>query len=98
MSDIMSAAMAFDAPKFVVGLFIMFVYASLMLGPMDRVENMFCLAAAGVASAMMGVLIAMGVASVVGLPYTMLHAVVAYLTLGKLNLEIVPQDLTIFMQ
>ena len=78
----MSLSMESDAPKLGIGFLLMLVYTATMLGRMNRVENRFILSAVGVFGIIFGAVASLGLSSLLGFPYTTLHAIVIYLVLG----------------
>merc|ERR1719232_1746835 len=60
----------------------MFLYTVLMLGKMNRVEVRLYLTISGILSIMMGLVIAIGLSSLLGYPYTPIHAILPFLCLG----------------
>ncbi len=65
------------------GFFVMFVYTMLMLGKPNWVEQRMFLAATGLFSVALGLLIAIGITMIIGLPYTTIHGILPFLALGK---------------
>jgi len=80
--DVSTEAIFFDASLMAGGYIIMFLYTVLMLGKMNRVEVRLYLTISGIVSIMMGLVIAIGLSSVLGYPYTPIHAILPFLCLG----------------
>ena len=64
------------------GYFLMFIYTAVMLGKLNCVEVRMFLTIAGISSIVMGLVIAVGISSVLGFPYTPMHAILPFLCLG----------------
>ena len=69
------------------GYLLMFVYTMFMLGRINLVEHRFYLTLAGIFSVAMGLIIAYGLSSALGFPYTTIHAILPFLCLGKKKKE-----------
>ena len=82
LGDVSTEAIFFDASLMAGGYIIMFLYTVLMLGKMNRVEVRLYLTISGIVSIMMGLVIAIGLSSVLGYPYTPIHAILPFLCLG----------------
>ena len=80
--DVSTEAIFFDASLMAGGYIIMFLYTVLMLGKMNRVEVRLYLTISGIVSIMMGLVIAIGLSSLLGYPYTPIHAILPFLCLG----------------
>ena len=78
-----SEAIFFDGTLMASGYFLMFIYTALMLGKLNCVEQRMLLAIAGISSILMGLVIAVGISSLLGFPYTPMHAILPFLCLGK---------------
>eukprot|EP00095_Tigriopus_kingsejongensis_P005354 maker-scaffold34_size539781-snap-gene-1.9 protein:Tk05354 transcript:maker-scaffold34_size539781-snap-gene-1.9-mRNA-1 annotation:"hypothetical protein DAPPUDRAFT_306990" len=81
-NDITSEAIFFDAVKMAAGYFLMFFYTMLFLGKLNLVEHRTWIAAGGIISVGMGLGIAFGVTSALGMPYTPIHGILPFLALG----------------
>ena len=81
-NDISSDAIFGDLPKVMIGYFIMFVYTTVMLGRLNKVEQRFYLTASGLFSILMGIGIGIGITSAFGFPYIPLHAMLPFICLG----------------
>jgi len=77
-----SEAIFFDGTLMVCGYLLMFLYTSVMLGKLNCVEHRMVLSIAGICSIMMGLVIAVGLSSLLGFPYTPMHAILPFLCLG----------------
>ena len=71
-----------DIQRQVIGYILMFVYTFISLGKLNRVENKFYLAAAGILSVFFGVIVGFGLTLAFGFPYTMVTAMVPFICLG----------------
>ena len=71
-----------DVQRQIVGYILMFIYAFFCMGKLNTVENKFYLAAAGISSVFFGVIIGLGMTLALGLPYTMVTAMVPFICLG----------------
>ena len=71
-----------DVLRQVIGYLLMFIYTFISLGKLNRVENKFYLAAAGIASVFFGVIVGFGLTMAFGIPYTMVSAMVPFICLG----------------
>ena len=81
--DVSSEAIFFDAVKMAVGYGLMFLYTIFMLGRVNSVEIKLYLSIAGITSVGMGLIIALGLSSMIGYAYTPMHAALPFLCLGK---------------
>ena len=61
----------------------MFLYTVLMLGRLTMVDLRLYLSLAGILSVFLGLIVSVSVASVLGFPYTTIHAVLPFLCLGN---------------
>ena len=59
-----------------------FAYTMVMLGRLNMVEVRVFLTLAGLVSIGMGILISVGLSSLLGFPYTPMHAVLPFICLG----------------
>ena len=82
-----SEAIFFDGTLMVCGYLLMFLYTSVMLGKLNCVEHRMGLSIAGICSIMMGLVIAVGLSSLIGFPYTPMHAILPFLCLGEYNIQ-----------
>jgi len=80
--DVSSDAIFFDAFLMAGGFILMFMYTFIMLGKMNCVEVRLYLSIAGLISIGMGLVVAWGLSSALGFPYTPLHAALPFLCLG----------------
>ena len=80
--DVSANAIFFDAIKMAAGYLLMFTYTIFMLGKLNTLEVKMYLAVAGIISVGMGLLIAVGLSSALGYPYTPMHAALPFLCLG----------------
>ena len=81
-ADISSKAIFFDAFLMAGGYLIMFAYTILMLGKLNRLQVRVYLSLAGLTSIGMGISTSVGLASILGFPYTPMHAILPFLCLG----------------
>ena len=81
-SDISADAIFFDAFLMAGGYLVMFLYTCLMLGKLNRLEVRAFLSVAGLASIGMGIGASVGLASLLGFPYTPMHAILPFICLG----------------
>jgi len=77
-----SEAIFFDGTLMVCGYLLMFLYTSVMLGKLNCVEHRMLLSVAGICSILMGLVIAVGLSSLLGFPYTPMHAILPFICLG----------------
>jgi len=75
-------AIFFDGSLMAGGYGLMFVYTVVMLGRLNWLECRLWLAVAGITSILLGLLVALGLASAMSLPYTPMHAILPFLCLG----------------
>jgi len=75
-------AIFFDGFMMACGYFLMLAYTCLILGPLKCVENRVLLSFAGIISVILGFIISIGIASLLGYPYTLVHAILPFLCLG----------------
>ena len=61
----------------------MFLYTILMLGNLNTLELRMFLTLSGLASIGMGIAISVGLSSLLGFPYTPMHAVLPFICLGE---------------
>ena len=61
----------------------MFLYTVLMLGRVNMLELRLYLSLAGIVSVFLGLIVSVSVASILGFPYTTIHAVLPFLCLGR---------------
>jgi len=80
--DISSQAIFFDAWLMVGGYLLMFTYTILMLGKLNCLEARVYLSISGLVSIFMGLGLAIGLSSLLGYPYTPMHAALPFLCLG----------------
>ena len=80
--DVSAGAIFFDAWLMAAGYTLMFTYTILVLGKMSSVEVRLYLALAGICGVFMGLIIAMGLSSMFGFPYTPMHGMLPFLCLG----------------
>ena len=69
------------------GYFLMFIYTAMMLGKLSCVEVRMFLTIAGISSIVMGLVIAVGISSALGFPYTPMHAILPFLCLGEYSFQ-----------
>merc|ERR1719350_1972121 len=81
-ADISSKAIFFDAFLMAGGYLIMFAYTILMLGKLNRLQVRVYLSLAGLTSIGMGIATSVGLASILGFPYTPMHAILPFICLG----------------
>ena len=84
--EVSSQAIFFDGTLMAGGYFLMFIYTAMMLGRLNCVEVRMFLAIAGISSILMGLVIAVGISSLLGFPYTPMHAILPFLCLGEYSL------------
>ena len=82
-SDVSSQAVFFDIYLMLIGYTAMFIYTVVMLGKVNALEVKFYLSIAGIVSVFKGLAISVAVASMLGFPYTPMHAALPFLCLGK---------------
>ena len=82
--DVSTEAIFFDAALMAGGYIIMFIYTIVMLGKFNSVEVRLYLTISGIISIGMGLIIAMGISSFLGYPYTPIHAILPFLCLGRI--------------
>ena len=80
--DIAGSTILGDIGFFGGGYVMMFVYASLMLGKLNCVEQRTMLAIAGILGVVLGIIVSYGVCSAFGLFYGPMHSVMPFLMLG----------------
>jgi len=80
--DVNANAIFFDAFKVAFGYSIMFVYTMIMLGRMNTLEVRFYLTVTGIMSVGMGLVVGVGLSSVMGFPYTPVHSALPFIGLG----------------
>jgi len=80
--DVSTEAIFFDASLMAGGYIIMFIYTIVMLGKLNSLEVRLFLTVSGIVSIGMGLVIAMGISSLIGYPYTPIHAILPFLCLG----------------
>jgi len=80
--DISSEAIFFDAYLMAAGYLLMFLYTILMLGNLNTLEVRLFLTMSGIMSIFMGLSIAVSLSSLLGYPYTPMHAALPFLCLG----------------
>jgi len=80
--DISSDAIFFDAYLMAGGYLIMFLYTIVMLGKLNTLEVRLFLSVSGIVSIFMGLGIALSLSSLLGYPYTPMHAALPFLCLG----------------
>ena len=84
LGDVASTATNVDKPLFAGAYVIMLVYTIIMLGRLNRLEVRLFLTISGIVSIAMGMIIAVGISSLFGYPYTPVHSILPFLCLGKL--------------
>jgi len=80
--DISSDAIFFDAYLMAGGYLLMFIYTIVMLGKLNTLEVRLFLSVSGIVSIFMGLGIALSLSSLLGYPYTPMHAALPFLCLG----------------
>eukprot|EP00092_Neocalanus_flemingeri_P006120 GFUD01006591.1.p1 GENE.GFUD01006591.1~~GFUD01006591.1.p1 ORF type:complete len:999 (+),score=194.12 GFUD01006591.1:266-3262(+) len=80
--DISSDAIFFDAYLMAGGYLLMFIYTIVMLGKLNTLEVRLFLSISGIVSIFMGLGIALSISSLLGFPYTPMHAILPFLCLG----------------
>jgi len=80
--EVSTQAIFFDAFFMAGGYLIMFLYTILMLGNLNTLELRMFLTISGLASIGMGIAISVGLSSLLGFPYTPMHAVLPFICLG----------------
>jgi len=80
--DVSTQAIFFDAFFMAGGYLIMFIYTILMLGRLNTLELRLFLTISGLASIGMGIVLSVGLSSLLGFPYTPMHAVLPFICLG----------------
>ena len=80
--DVSTEAIFFDATLMAGGYIIMFIYTIVMLGKLNTLEVRLYLTISGIISIGMGLIIAIGLSSLLGYPYTPIHAILPFLCLG----------------
>ena len=81
--DISSDAIFFDAYLMAGGYLLMFAYTIFMLGKLNTLEVRLFLSISGIVSIFMGLGIALSLSSLLGYPYTPMHAALPFLCLGE---------------
>ena len=77
--EVSGEAIFFDAFFMAGGYIIMFIYTIFMLGNTNLVHVRLYLTISGLLSIAMGMIISMGISSVLGFPYTPMHAVLPFI-------------------
>merc|ERR1712038_1047689 len=80
--DISSGAIFFDAYLMAGGYLLMFAYTIFMLGKLNTLEVRLFLSISGIVSIFMGLGISLSLSSLLGYPYTPMHAALPFLCLG----------------
>eukprot|EP00088_Acartia_fossae_P046862 TRINITY_DN5073_c0_g1_i2.p1 TRINITY_DN5073_c0_g1~~TRINITY_DN5073_c0_g1_i2.p1 ORF type:complete len:1105 (-),score=246.34 TRINITY_DN5073_c0_g1_i2:820-4134(-) len=80
--DLNEQAILFDVLKLVIGYIIMFVYTVFMLGRINKLELRLYMTIVGIVSVGMGLVIGIGISSLIGYPYTPIHSALPFLCLG----------------
>ena len=80
--DIAGATILGDLGNFAIGYCMMFIYASVMMGRFNCVEQRITLATAGITGVIMGIIVSYGLCSAFGLFYGPMHSVMPFLMLG----------------
>lgn len=80
--EVSGDAIFFDAFFMAGGYLIMFLYTIVMLGNLNLVHVRFYLTITGLFSIGMGMVISMGISSLLGFPYTPMHGVLPFICLG----------------
>jgi predicted RND superfamily exporter protein len=80
--DISSDAIFFDAYLMAGGYLVMFAYTIFMLGKLNTLEVRLFLSVSGLVSIFMGLGISLSLSSLLGYPYTPMHAALPFLCLG----------------
>ena len=81
--EVSGEAIFFDAFFMAGGYLIMFLYTIIMLGNLNLVHVRLYLTISGLFSIGMGMVISMGLSSLLGFPYTPMHGVLPFICLGK---------------
>ena len=81
--DISSDAIFFDAYLMAGGYLLMFAYTIFMLGKLNTLEVRLFLSVSGIVSIFMGLGISLSLSSLLGYPYTPMHAALPFLCLGE---------------
>ena len=81
--DISSDAIFFDAYLMAGGYLLMFAYTIFMLGKLNTLEVRLFLSISGIVSIFMGLGISLSLSSLLGYPYTPMHAALPFLCLGE---------------
>ena len=82
-SEISTEAIFFDGIKMACGYLIMFIFTIFMLGRKNSLEVRLYLTMVGILGIIMGLIIAVGLSSALGYPYTPMHAMLPFLFLGE---------------
>ena len=85
--EVSSQAIFFDGTLMAGGYILMFIYTAMMLGKLNCVELRMFLTIAGISSIVMGLVIALGISSALGFPYTPMHAILPFLCLGEYSFQ-----------
>ena len=80
--EVSGEAIFFDAFFMAGGYLIMFIYTIIMLGNANLIHVRLYLTISGLLSIAMGMVISMGLSSLLGFPYTPMHAVLPFICLG----------------
>jgi len=81
-SDITKQTALFDAKFVVSGYSLMIIFTILVLGKISILEIRFYLTISGIVSIIMGMIIGIGVSSILGYPYTTINIMVPFICLG----------------
>ena len=91
--DESSDAIVFDGLITALGYILMVAYTCLTLGRLNCVENRVLLSLAGIVSILLGLAMSIGISSAMGYPYTLVHAIMPFLCLGKsLSLSLINES------
>ena len=82
IGDTRSKTIKSDVHKMAIGYVLMFIYAMFVLGRTNFVENRMYLAAAGILSVILGLLMAVGISMAFGLKFSRLLGVLPFLAMG----------------
>ncbi|KAL0109067.1 hypothetical protein PUN28_014278 [Cardiocondyla obscurior] len=80
--DITAISMFQDMDKLIIGIFLMFLYVLMILSKQSWVEWRFCLTSTGLLCVGAAFILAVGICSLIGIPYGPVHTSLPFLLLG----------------
>jgi hypothetical protein len=87
--DVSAEAILFDGMFLAGGYLLMFVYTVFMLGRINAIELRLYLSVVGIICIGMGLIISLGLSMALGYPYTLMHAALPFIALGKQYFQII---------